>query len=237
MPRASTTRPVSPLQTTGLVLLLAACLLLSLLGYRWLQAELLFWQTDQLFSEWEGRQAQENWLENPGSLALVEWEGAERRLALARALHPDQPRYHELQSRLALWRIHTPWQKELSDAARAQALAELPLQVVADMLEQSWQAARAKPSWPYGWLEVVILHNANGLYDARFRFALAQTLRNGGNVRDVQRALAAMTTQHAATLNTALADDPRSLELLRLNLQRARGTSSRAARPLPAAGR
>lgn len=223
---------MSGIRSLPTALLLLLLLPLCFLSYRWLQAELLFWQTSALFAEWEARESSENWYEKPGALALVEWEDAQRRLARARQLHPDQSRYFELQSRLALWRIHTPWQARSPNAGDdAQSLPELPLQVVADMLEHSWQAARAKPSWPYGWLEVVILHNANGVHDARFRFALAQTLRSGGNVRDVQQTLAAMTTQHRETLNAALADYPLTLELLRLNLQRVRDTSSRAARP------
>ena len=227
MAHAGTISASSGLQRAGTLLLFLALLPLALLSHRWLQAELLFWQTSELFADWETRETAENWYDRPSALALVEWEDAERRLARARALHPDQPRYFELQSRLALWRIHTPWQQSASDDA--QALAELPLQVVGDMLEHSWQAARAKPSWPYGWLEVVVLHNANAVHDARFRFALAQALRSGGNVREVQQTLADMTTQHQETLNTALADYPSSLELLRLNLQRVRDTSSRAA--------
>lgn len=225
------------LSIAALLLILAAALTLMIASYRWLQAELLFRQAEQLFVTWEGRERQENWLDNPGRLALVEWEDAGRRLARARELHPDQPRYHVLQSRLALWRIHTPWQAGLSDAAMAQALAELPLQVVAEMLEQSWQAARARPSWPYGWLEVVALHDANRLYDARFRFALAQALQRGGNLGDVKRPLANMMLQHREALEAGLADYPQTLELLRLNLLRVQGTSAPARRQARAADR
>lgn len=225
-----------PVRLLPSLLLLGASVLLALLSWRWLQAELLVWQTGELFETWERRQVEEDWLNNPGRLSLVEWEEASRSLARARALHAAQPRFHNLQSRLALWRIHTPWQN-LRDEAASAGPAEVPAQIVAEMLEQSWQAARTRPSWPYGWLEVVALHNANRVYDARFRVALVQTLQHGGMLRDVQLPLANMLLEHREVLEQGLAEWPESFELLRLNLLRVQGTSAPARRQARQASR
>lgn len=225
-----------PVRSLPSLLILTSSALLALLAWRWLQAELLIWQTDELFITWETRQVEEDWLNNPGRLSRVEWEDAGRRLARARQLHPDQPRFHDLQSRLALWRIHTPWQNLRDDAALT-SLPDVPVQIVMEMLEESWQAARARPSWPYGWLEVVALHNANRLYDARFRIALLQTLQHGGNLRDVQLPLANMLREHREALEAGLVDYPQTLELLRLNLLRVQGTLAPARRQARQAGR
>lgn len=200
---------------SGLLLLLLALLSLGFLSARWLQAETLAFGVQQQLDQWN---------ELGPRIELEAWQHTLADSEQALHFNPLRAEYLQLQGQVQARRRYAPWLDEETEVTDLNALFAAPRQARQQTLAAYRRAAHARPAWPFGWLELAAHKAAAKEMDDEFAFAVAQALRHGKHISEVQQPLAQLTMSYR---DQVLADA--ALKLLMLtNLQTALSPSAPA---------